>query len=87
MLKPQDSDFKRDLSLSQSFQRYEVMNAVLRNSQSSLLAVIEKSDTGESGEGEADEEEREAGCDGEVEGKGDEGRYERVWSGEEGSAI
>lgn len=58
-LKPHDPDFKQDLSLSQSLHQYEVMDAMLR---SSLLAVIEKSGTEESGEDEAEEEEeKEAG--------------------------
>lgn len=55
-LKAEDPDFKEDLSLSQSFQQYEVMGSVLRNSQSSLLAVMEKSETGQSEEREAEKE-------------------------------
>jgi hypothetical protein len=46
-LEPTDPDFKQDLSLSQSLHKYEVMESVIRTSQSSLLAVIEREEDGE----------------------------------------
>lgn len=73
--KPEDSDFKQDLSLSQSFQQYEVMDAVLRNSQSSLLAVLEKAEAEESVEEEEKKKEEEVGEEEKAEeGKENEGK-------------
>lgn len=58
-MESRDQDFKQDLSLSQSFQRYEVMDAVLRNSQSSLLTAPVTSEGSMEPEGEKKKEEGE----------------------------
>ena len=65
-LKPGDPDFKEDLSLSRSFQQYEVMDATIRTSRSSLLAIVERAESEGNAEGEEKEEKEGVNSPGEV---------------------